>query len=103
MFGEILWPLRLIIAIVILVLALCIVAMNWGAVIGNIRNKRKGVAHHYSTIPIVSFILAALSYIVYPRPDKGVALIIPLLDIANWRLLWLPVASIRQARMKEKD
>jgi len=94
---------RLILAIVILVLALCIVAMNWSSVISNMRNKRKGVAHHYSTVPIVSFILAALSYIIYPRPDKGAALIIPLLDIANWRLLWLPVALILHARTKEKD
>src|SRR4030042_36270 len=94
---------RLIIAIVILVFALCIVAMNWNSVIGNMRNKRKGVAHHHSTVPIVSFILAALSYIIYPRQDKGLALIVPLLDIANWRLLWLSVRSIRQARTKEKD
>jgi hypothetical protein len=93
---------RLILAIVILVLALCIVAMNWGSVIGNMRNKRKGVAHHYSTVPIVSFILAALSYIVYPRPDKGAALIIPLLDVANWRLLLLPIAMIRQTKTKKK-
>jgi len=93
---------RFIIAIIILVFALCIVAMNWSSVIGNIRNKRRGVNYHHSTVPIVSFILAALSYIVYPRPDKGAALIIPLLDIANWRLLWLPIASIRQARAKEK-
>ena len=94
---------RLIIMIVILVFALCIAAMNWSAVIGNMRNKRRGVHHHHSTVPIVSFILAALSYIVYPRSDKGAALIIPLLDIANWRLLWLPVALRRQARAKEKD
>jgi len=94
---------RLIIAIVILVFALFIVAMNWSSVIGNMRSKRKGVAHHHSTVPIVSFILAAITYIIYPRQDKGVTLIIPLLDIANWRLLWLPVVRIRQARMKEKD
>lgn len=94
---------RLIIAILILLLALFIVALNWSSVIGNMRNKRHGIARHHSTIPIVSFILAALSYIVYPRQDKGVALIIPFLDPANWRLLWLPIAMIRQARTKEKD
>src|SRR4030042_4342785 len=94
---------RLIIAIVILVFALFIVAMNWSSVIGNMRNKRRGIAHHHSTIPIVSFILAAVSYIIYPRRDEGLTLIIPLLDIANWRLLWLPVAMIRQARTREKD
>jgi hypothetical protein len=94
---------RLIIAILILLLALCIVALNWSSVIGNMKNKRKGVAYRYSTVPIVSFILVALSYVIYPRPDKGAALIIPLLDIANWRLLWLAVALFRQARTKGKD
>jgi uncharacterized membrane protein len=94
---------RLIIAIVILVFALCIVAMNWSSVIGNMRNKRKGVDRHHSIVPIVSFILAAITYIVYPHQDKGLTLIIPLLDIANWRLLWLPVALLRQTRTKEND
>jgi len=94
---------RLIIAILILLLALFIVAMNWSSVISNMKNKRKGVAYRYSTVPIISFILAALSYIIYPRPDKGAALIIPLLDVANWRLLWLSVAMIRQARTKKRD
>ena len=93
---------RLIIAILILLLALFIVAMNWSSVIVNMKNKRIRVAYRYSTVPIVSFILAALSYIVYPRPDKGAALIIPLLDIANWRLLWLSVAMIRHPWKKEK-
>ena len=93
---------RLIIMIVILFFALCIVAINWSSVIRNMRNKRHGIHHHHSSIPIVSFILVALSYIIYPRPDKGVALIIPLLDVANWRLLWLPVAMIRHAWKKEK-
>lgn len=94
---------RLILAIVILVFALSIVALNWSAVIGNMRNKRKGVAYHHSTIPVVSFILVALSYIIYSRQDKGLTMIIPLLDIANWRLLWLSVALIRQERTKESD
>jgi hypothetical protein len=93
---------RLIIAIVMLIFALCIVAMNWISVIGNMRNKRRGINRHHSTIPIVSFILVALSYVIYPRPDIGSAMIIPLLDVANWRLLWLPVAMIRHAWKKEK-
>jgi hypothetical protein len=93
---------RLIIAILILLLALFIVALNWSSVIGNMKNKRKGVASRYSTVPILSFILVALSYVIYPRPDIGSAMIIPLLDIANWRLLWLAVALIRRARTKKK-
>jgi NADH:ubiquinone oxidoreductase subunit 6 (subunit J) len=94
---------RLIIAIVILIFALAIVVMNWGCMIVNRRNKKRGVDRHHSTVPIVSFVLAALAYLLYPRPVMSWMFAIPLLDIANWRLLWLPVALIRQARTKEKD
>jgi hypothetical protein len=94
---------RLIIAIVILVFALCIVAMNWGCVIVNMRNKRRGIDRHHSAVLVVSLVLVALAYLLYPRPDKNWMIAIPLLDIANWRLLWLPIALIRQARTKEKD
>jgi hypothetical protein len=94
---------RLIIAIVILVFALLIVVMNWGCVIVNMRNKKRGIDRHHSAVPIVSLVLAALAYLIYPRPDNTWMFAIPLLDIANWCLLWLPVALIRQARTKEKD
>ncbi len=93
---------RLIIAILILLLALFVVAMNWSSVIVNMKNKRIGVAYRYSTVPIISFTLVALSYVIYPRPDIGSAMIIPLLDVANWRLLWLSVAMIRHPWKKEK-
>jgi hypothetical protein len=91
---------RLIIAIVILVFALLLVVMNWGCVIVNMRNKKRGDDRHYSTVPIVSLVLAAVAYLLYPRPDKSWMIAIPLLNIANWRLLWLPVALIRQLRTK---
>ena len=94
---------RLIIAIVILVFALCICVMNWGCVIINMRNKKHRIDQHHSTVPLVSLVLVALAHLIYPRPDRNWMIAIPLFDIANWRLLWLPVALIRQARTKEKD
>ena len=94
---------RLIISIIVLVFAVGIVVMNWGSVIVNARNKKKGVERHYSTVPVVSLILAAIAYVAYPYLGKGWMVLIPLVDIANWRLLWLPVAVIQQARTKEKD
>lgn len=86
---------RFILAIIILVFAVYIVALNWGCVIAFFWNKRRGIKKHYSTVPVVSFVFVALADVIYPYPSKSWMLIIPLLDIANWSLLWLPVALIR--------
>jgi hypothetical protein len=91
---------RLILATAILLLAAYIVVMNWGCVIVSMSNKRRGIDRHHSTVPIVSFVLAALAYLIHPRPGKMWMIFVPLLDIANWSLLWLPVALIREARRK---
>jgi hypothetical protein len=94
---------RLIIAIVIPVFALGIVLMNWWCVIINRRNKKRGIERHYSTIPLVSLPLAALAYLIFPRPNRGWIFVFPLLDIANWRLLWLPLALLRDKRRKQSS
>ena len=69
--GEItMTSIRFILAIAILLFAAYVVVMNWGCVIVSRRNKRRRIDQHHSTIPIVSLILAALAYLLYPRPDK---------------------------------
>ena len=93
-------PIHFILALAILVFAAYIVVMNWGCVIVSMRNKRRGIDRHHSTVPIISIILAALAYFIYPRPDKMWMFSVPLLDIANWSLLWLPVVLIRESRTK---
>jgi hypothetical protein len=42
----------------------------------------------------------ALAYLIYPRSGKMWMISTPLLDIANWRLLWLPIGMVRRARAK---
>ena len=91
---------RFILSIAILVFAAYIVVMNWGCVIFSMRNKRRGIDRQHSTVPIVSFALAALAYLIYPRPDKMWMISVPVLDIANWSLLWLPVVLVREAKRK---
>jgi hypothetical protein len=86
---------RLILSIVILLLAGWIVAMNWSCVIVSIRNKRRGIDRHHSTVPFVSFLLVVLAHLVYPKPDNRWMLALPLLDIANWSLLALPYVLVR--------
>ena len=99
--GEItMTSIRFILAIAILLFAAYVVVMNWGCVIVSRRNKRRRIDQHHSTIPIVSLILAALAYLLYPRPDKIWMISVPLLDIANWSLLLLPGVLLRELRTK---
>ena len=91
---------RSILAIAILLFAGYIVVMNWGCVIISMRNKKRGIDRHHSTVPIVSFVLTALANLIYPWPDKMWMISVPLIDIANWSLLWLRVVLIREARRK---
>ena len=93
---------RFILAIVFLLCAAYVVVMNWGCVIVSIQNRKRGIDRHHSTVAFVSLILAALAYVTYPRMDKNWIAILPLVDIANWTLLWLPVVLIREARARNK-
>jgi hypothetical protein len=100
-FGEIAMILaRTILALALLLFAVVVVVMNWSCVITGRRNKRRGIDRHPSTVSLVSLLLTALAYLVYPRPDKAWMISVPLLDIANWYLLWLPVVLIRESRTK---
>lgn len=88
---------RFSIVILLLLLAAFVVVMNWRCALVSLRNKRRGIDRHHSMVPLVSIVLAALAYLIYPRPDMMWLFAIPLLDIANWNLLWLPVVLFRQA------
>jgi len=94
---------RLVLAIIVLLLAAYIVAMNWGCVIVSIRNKRRGIDRHHSTVPVLSFILVALAHLIYPKVDKNWMIVIPLLDVANWSLLTLPLVLFREWRKKDTE
>ena len=92
---------RFILAIAILLLAGYVVVMNWGCVIVSMNNKRRGIDWHHSTVPILSVILVALASLTYPRPDTMWMIYVPLLDIANWSLLWLPVVLIEKREQRK--
>jgi hypothetical protein len=88
-----------ILSLIFLLGSAYIVAMNWGCVIANVRNKRRGDDRRHSTIPFVSLFPAALAMLAYPLPHKAWLLAVPLLDIGSWLLvlglLWLPVVMVR--------
>lgn len=84
---------RLILATVILLFAAYIVVMNWGCVIVSLRNKRRGIDRHHSTAPLLSFFITIVAMVVYPWPWM---IVVPLLDIANWSLVWAPFGLIRE-------
>ena len=94
---------RLIIAIIILLIAAYIVVMNWGCIFASMRNRWKGIDKHHSTVPVVSLILAGIAFTAYPYTPKMWIGIIPLVDIANWSMLWLPVVLIKEAGEKKRS
>jgi hypothetical protein len=87
---------RLILSLALMLFAAFVVVMNWGCVIVSMRNKRRGIDRHHSTVPIISFVLVALASLIYPPPLEIWMIAVPLLDIANWQLPWLPVVLIRE-------
>ncbi len=93
---------RTIGAILIILLGLFIVVMNWYCVIVSMRNKSKGINKHQSTVPLISFLLSAVAYALYPFIPKWWIGIIPAIDIGNWTLIvGLPWAIAKGAFNKE--
>lgn len=85
--------LRIIVASVLILFGAYVAVMNWGCVIVSMRNKRKGIQTHHSTVPLVSLITAMLAWAVYPVHPKSWIGLIPTLDIGNWMLvIGLPIA-----------
>ena len=89
---------RLILSIVILLITSYIIVMNWCCVIISMRKRKRGIDRYYSMVPLVSILLAYLAFGLYPYPQKNWIGSIPLLDIGNWTLLWLPVVLIRELK-----
>ena len=94
---------RFVLAVVVLLFGACIVETNWSSVIVSARNRRRGIDRHHSTIPLVSILLAALAYLIYPGFERVWIIAVPLLDIANWQLLWLPVVFFRKSNNRGPD
>jgi hypothetical protein len=99
---------RSIVSLAILLLAAHIALMNWGCVVVSMRNKRRGIDKYHSTVPLISFVLAVVAAIIFPRHDKAVWMSwVPVLDIAHLNLvlslLFLPVWLIRELVSKGKQ
>lgn len=70
--------------------------MNWGYAIVSLRNKMKGKAKRYSTVPLVSLVLTAIAFEVCPLKDCGWIGIIPATDVGNWLLLGQLIKSVKR-------
>ena len=88
---------RTILAIALLLLAAFIVVMNWICVIVSTRNQKGGIDRRSSMVPLISVIATVGSYLIFPYPRAAWMLIIPLLDLSNWTLLWLPFHLLRES------
>lgn len=91
---------RTIIATVLLVFAGCIVLMNWGCVIVNLRNQKKGIDKYYSMFFVFQTILVLIAFLLYPHTPKWWIWIFALLDLSNWSFLSVPFCLIAE-RMKK--
>jgi hypothetical protein len=91
---------RIVLAILLMLCSAFIVAMNWGCLITNLKNKMHKIDRHHSTVSIVSLVLAVIAYIICPRPKKLWLFIVPIADIANWQIVWLPIALFLRSRSK---
>jgi hypothetical protein len=89
-----------ILAIVLLLLAAYIVVMNWICVIVSTRNQKRGIDRHSSMVPLISVIATVSSYLISPHPNTEWMFVIPLLDLSNWSLVWLPLYLLRESIRK---
>lgn len=97
---------RYILSSIILLAAVYVVVVNWGCVIVSIRNARRGIDRHHSTVPLVSFFLTIFGILLFPRPDKiAWIMAVPILDIAHlnivFAIFWLPVILVRALRKRK--
>jgi hypothetical protein len=89
---------RLILATILLLFAAFVVVMNWVAVGISTRNKRRGIDHHSSMVPLMSVLASTIAFFIYPyRPAEWV-FIIPLIDLSNWCLLWWPFLLLKERK-----
>lgn len=84
-----------------LVLAGYLVVMNWGCVIVSLINRRRGIDRHHSVVPLISVFLSGCAYGVCPVSGRNWVFVVPLCDIANWLVLWLPFWLLKEALQKK--
>lgn len=87
---------RVIIAIALLILAAFVVLMNWIAVAISTRNKNRVINKHSSMVPLMSAMLTIAAYFMYPYRPADWMFVIPLVDLSNWSLLWLPFYLVKE-------
>ncbi len=91
---------RLYLSALLMLMAGYVVFMNWASIVATIRNRRRGIRRHHSTVPLVSLMLAGLAALAYPFTPRLWIGLIPLADVSNLMLLWLPVFLIKQSRKR---
>lgn len=77
---------------ILLLAATLVVVINWSCVIVSCRNKRRGIDRHHSVVPVVSAILVVVvAWLIGPQDGRHWMFFIPVVDIGNLMVLWLPV------------
>jgi hypothetical protein len=96
--------LRASIAAIVMLLAAYIAVINWWYVIASELNKRRGIDKHYSTVPLISLILAGvIAYPLYPFTPNWWIWVLPAVDIGNWMLIIGLPWAIAHGMFKKKE
>ncbi len=85
---------------VLALMAVCVVLTNWHTVVFSMLARSRGKECNRSSIPLVSLVFCAIAFQASSWEYKKWLWFIPLLDIANWMLVLLPFALIRDAVKK---
>ncbi len=81
---------RFIIALIILLLTIFIIVGNWSCVVISLRNRRIGIDRSPSMVPLVTIFFSMLAFPIYPYHSKNWIWQLPMIDLGNLQLLWLP-------------
>lgn len=90
-----------VVTITLLFLALLVVVVNWATVILSLRNKRRMIDRHYSTIPFAAQVFGVAGAISSRLDPVGIippwaCVLVALLDVSLWSLVCLPIHLLRR-------
>jgi hypothetical protein len=75
-----------VVAVLLAVVGVYVVALNARCVCVSLRNKRRGVDRHHSTVPLVAQIFLGFSWLLSPIVPQWALWTVALADVSLWTL-----------------
>ena len=82
-----------------------VIAMNWIWTIQNVRNRRRGIQRHYSTMPLVAQVLLVIAVLLSGREQSFwlppfVFWAIGLADVSLWMLFSFFISQLNRSNLR---